>query len=161
MKTSPSLLSLSFLAVLAISPWAARADGIALSACPAPVQKTIEQNLRGGTLDEIESITIEGRTLYVADVDLSRDHDLKIHVAADGALVRLKEDIDLSKAPEAVRDAAKKLVPAGGRIDDVDKESAGGKVTYHVEIDRPNTSDLKVVFSPEGAILSQREDHDD
>ena len=52
-------------------------------------------------------------------------------------MIKTREDAALSDAPDAVQDAVKKLVPAGGKVDDVDKEIAAGKVTYHVEIDRP------------------------
>jgi hypothetical protein len=106
-------------------------------------------------------ITIEGRALYVAEVDLKGDKDLKLHVGSDGKLIKTREDAALSDAPDAVQDAVKKLVPAGGKVDDVDKEIATGKVTYDVEIDRPNAADLDVVVADDGTVIRRTEDAQD
>jgi hypothetical protein len=43
-------------------------------------------------------------------------------------------------------------------VDDVDKETAGQTVTYHVEIDRHGAPDLEVIVSADGAILKQTEE---
>ena len=141
MKTLEALI----LIALAGSTLNLKADDIKLERCPAAVQDTIRANARDGRIDDINAITIEDRALYVVEVDLKDDKDLKLHVGSDGKLIKTREDAALSDAPDAVQDAVKKLVPAGGKVDDVDKEIAAGKVTYHVEIDRPNAADLDAV----------------
>lgn len=118
-----------------------RADNdLALEESPANVQETIRANARGGKVDEVNAITIEDLTLYWAEVDVpERRAALKLLVGNDGKLIKTREEIDLADTPTAVRQTAAKLVPDGGDLDDgAGKEVAEGKVTYSVEIDRPN-----------------------
>lgn len=138
----------------------AGAAEIRLADCPAAVRATIQQNSRGGHIDEVESHGIEGRTLYVAEVDLPGGRDLKIHVAADGALLKTREDSAIAEVPEAVRKAVEARL-GGGIADDVDKETGGTVVTWHVEIDRKGAKDLELVIDSAGKILSETEDADD
>ncbi len=152
---TPFFLAALFATVLTGTAAAAE---ITLAQCPAPVQETIKSNSQNGKLDEIKTVTVSGRTLYVVEFDLAAGRDLKLHISSDGTLVKSREDIALAQLPEAVRTAAQGMVPAGGKIDDVEMEVASGRTTYHIEIDRPNTNDLKVVFSPDGAVVSQRAD---
>lgn len=146
------------LAVAVLKVPTVRAEEIPLTACPPMVQETIAANLHGGMLDEVKFITVAGRVLYVAEVDLPGDRDLKIHMGRDGGLIKTREEITLAEVPEAVVTAAQKLVPEGGKIDDVDRETANGVITYRIEIDRPLTRELKLHFSADGAVLNQRED---
>ena len=134
---------------------AAAAADLTLDQCPAPVKEAILSHTQGGKLDDIKSVTANGRTLYVAEIDLSPTKDKKLHITADGTVVKVREEIDLASAPAAVQSAAKALVPTGGRIDDVDREVADGKTTYLVEISRTNANDIKAVLAEDGTVLSQ------
>lgn len=154
-------IKLSLLALIAATSIPAYAGDVNLKDCPAAVQQTFQANSRSGTLDDIEMIKIEGRTRYVAEYDLSKEKSLKIYVDEDGKLLKTKEELLPEELPAAVGSAAQKLVPAGGKLSDVDKEVAGGKTTYLVEIDRPNSPDLDVVLAEDGAVLSQKEEAKD
>ncbi len=138
---------------------ASQAAEIRLTDCPPEVQKTIQQNSRDGRIDDIESYSIQGKMLYVADVEIAANHDLKIHVAADGALVKIREDVILADAPEAVRKAIESKL-SGGKADDVDRETVGDTVTYYVEINRKGAPDLDLTISSDGKVLSEIEDVD-
>jgi hypothetical protein len=128
-----------------------------LADCPAEVQATVTANARGGVVDEVEVITIEGKNLYVADVDLPGRIDLKIYISGAGKLVKTREDLHLKDLPEAVRNALQAL---GGKIDEVDKEVADGKVTYFADLDRAGQPDLDVVLAPDGTVIRKTEDLD-
>jgi len=134
---------------------------VRLEDCPVPVQNTIRANARDGKIDEIDSHVIDGKAMYVAEVDLANDIDLKIYVAGDGALIKTIEDVPPAELPEAVRKAAEGIAAGSGKLDDLDKEVAGETVTYHVEIDRPAQPDLQLVIAPDGRVLKQTEEHDD
>ncbi len=146
------------IALLSLAGHAAAAE-VRLADCPPAVQATIQQNSRDGRIDEIESYSIQGKMLYVAEVELSGDRDLKIHVAADGALMKTREDSTLTEVPEAVRKAVEGKLN-GGVADDVDKETAGQTVTWHVEIDRKGAPDTNLTIDSEGKILTESEEHD-
>lgn len=133
-------------------------DELSLHECPAAVQETIEANARGGRVEEVDLIAIEGKRIYIAEVELPRDIDLKVYVNGNGALVKTREEIPLRSVPAFVRSA---VAEYGGTIDDVEKEVAGGKVTWHVEIDRKGITDIDVVLNAEGGVIRETEDHDD
>lgn len=126
-----------------------------LEECPQAVQTTVKANARGGHIEEVDIVKIDGKETYIAEAELPDDQDLKIHVTAEGVLLKTREDIHLREAPEAVRSAVQGL---GGSVDDVDKETAGQTVTYHIEIDRHGSPDLEVIVSAEGTILKQTEE---
>ena len=154
--------SMNLLSILALfgttSLATASAKDLPLSECPAPVQEVIRSQAGAGKSDGIEAVTIDGRTIYVAEVDLPGGGDRRIQVSETGTLLKTREDIRLADAPAAVEEAVKKLVPAGGYVDHIDKTTVEGKVTCEVEIDRLSGRDLKVVFAAEGAIVSQKEE---
>ena len=157
MKSPKTLIALAVLA----TAFSLRADDdLELEQCPADVQKTIRANARDGKVEEVKSITIDDLTLYVAEIDLpGRRDDLKVLVGSDGKLIKTREEIDLADAPTAVREAAAKLVPAGGELDDgVSREVTDAKTVYALEIDRPKVPDLDVVIAEGGTLISQTED---
>ncbi|MCW1922398.1 hypothetical protein OKA05_07520 [Luteolibacter arcticus] len=152
MKTT--ILTLASLALAAT----AHGRDLHLHQCPAAVQGTIESNARGGVIEEVDLISIEGSEIYIAEVELPRDLDLKVYVSGNGTLLKTREDVPLRSMPTFIRDAVR---GHGGTIDDVEKETAGGKVTWHVEIDRKGIPDMDVVLNAEGGVISEIEDHDD
>jgi uncharacterized membrane protein YkoI len=155
-KTIKTLIALAFTTGLASAQVERRE--IRLTDCPAAIQTTVEAHARGGAVEEVDLIAIDGKQIYIAEVDLPRDRDLKIYVSGNGALVKTREDILLSDAPEPVRSAALAL---DGSVDDVDKEVTGNTVTYHVEVDRHGMADLDVVLAADGKVLSQTEEAGD
>lgn len=128
-----------------------------LEDCPGSVQTTVRANARGGVIDEVDLIAIEGKQIYIAEVELPRDRDLKIYVSGNGSLVKTREELSLREMPAFIRDAVREY---GGTIDDVEKETSGRTVTYHVEIDRKAIPDIDVVLSAEGAVISETEEND-
>jgi uncharacterized membrane protein YkoI len=152
MKTT--ILNLAFVAA-AVS---AQGRELHLNQCPASVQSAIEANARGGVIDEVDLISVEGKEIYIAEVDLPRDLDLKVYVSGNGSLLKTREDVPLGSMPAFIRDAVREH---GGTIDDVEKEIAGGKVIWHVEIDRKAIPDMNMVLNAEGGVISETEDADD
>jgi uncharacterized membrane protein YkoI len=154
--------NLATLTVLALSTAFASAQTqrreLRLADCPQAVQATVRDNARGGHIEEVDFIGIEGKEIYIAEVELPRDRGLKVYVSGNGSLVKTLEDLSLREAPEAVHSAVQGL---GGTIDDVEKEVTGQVVTYHVEIERHGARDLDVVVAADGTILSQTEEADD
>jgi uncharacterized membrane protein YkoI len=153
--TIQSIAALAFTTMLASADIERRE--IRIEDCPAAVQATVRANARGGTIDDVDLIAIEGKQIYIAEVELPRDRDLKIYVSGNGALVKTREELSLREMPAFIRGAVREY---GGTIDDVEKESAGGTVTYHVEIDRKGIPDIDVVLSAEGAVISETEEND-
>jgi uncharacterized membrane protein YkoI len=68
---------------------------LAMTELPAPVQKTIQDNLGGGTITEVAKETKAGKTYYEADVQKASGEKIEVKVAEDGKLIGVgKEDED-------------------------------------------------------------------
>ncbi|GAA5481632.1 hypothetical protein [Haloferula sargassicola] len=139
---------------------AADDDGreLSLADCPAAVRTTIEAQARDGRIEEVEHHAIGDQALYIAEVDLPKDLDLKIHVRENGTLVKTVEDVPHDKAPRFLGQLA---TERNGRLEDIEKETAGEKVIWHVEIDRAGQPDLNLIVDASGNLVRETEDHDD
>jgi hypothetical protein len=70
-------------------------QNVAMSDMPAAVQKTIQDNLDGGTITQTAKETEEGNTVYEAYVKKSGGEEVEIKVAPDGKLIGIgKEEED-------------------------------------------------------------------
>ena len=70
----------------------------------------------------------------------------------------MSEEIDATQLPQAVRAA---IDAENGRIDDLEKQTADGKVTYLAEIELPGNIEVELVISAEGKVASRIEKQDD
>lgn len=156
-QTISRIFALTFAGTMIAS---ADPDGqdIKLADCPAEVRATIEKNAGEGKIDDIEFIQIEDKKMYVADVDLVDGRDRTLYVNATGKLLKISEDIAEKSLPAAVRDAIAKF---NGHVDDADKVTEGEKVSYHIDLERRGKTDLELVLSNAGEVISQHEDQDD
>ncbi|MFM2198434.1 MAG: hypothetical protein RLZZ505_1866 [Verrucomicrobiota bacterium] len=155
MKTLHTIASIALSSTLAFAEYEKE---IRLDDCPAPVRETIQANARDGKIDEIELISIGEKRIYIAEVDLPRDIDLKVFVNGDGTLVKTREDVRNDGIPAFVGQVAGEL---GGTVEDVEMETAGKTVTYHVDIERQGAPDLDVVLDAAGKVISKTEEADD
>lgn len=149
------------IAIMALTTAFASADiekEVRLGDCPEPVRKTLEANAREGRIDEIEMISIADKQIYIGEVDLPEDIDLKIFVNGDGSLMKTREDVRGAAIPQFVTNAVKEM---GGMADDVEKEIAGKDVIYHVDVELTGKPDLEVVFDSEGNVVSKTEEIED
>src|SRR5260221_3501788 len=68
---------------------------VAMTDALTAVQKTIQDNLAGGTVTETAKVTKDGKTYYEAEVHKSGGEKVSIKVAEDGKLINVgKEDDD-------------------------------------------------------------------
>jgi uncharacterized membrane protein YkoI len=70
---------------------------VAMTELPAAVQKTIQDNLGGGTVTETAKETEGGKTYYEAEIQKSGGDKVQIKVAEDGELISMgkrEEDED-------------------------------------------------------------------
>ncbi len=73
---------------------------VTLDQCPAAVQKTINEQAQGGTINEIEKETEDGKVTYEAEI--TKDgKTFDIEVAEDGTLLGTESEDDDSDGEEA------------------------------------------------------------
>jgi hypothetical protein len=65
---------------------------VAMSELPAAVQKTIQDNLGGGTIVETAKETKEGQIYYEAEIQKSGGEKIEVKVAEDGKLIRVGKE---------------------------------------------------------------------
>lgn len=152
--TSPSFIPVILTLGISSAISSAEIDGreIPLRDCPAKVRATIKANADGGRVEEVEFLKYNGRKIYVADIEFPGSRDLEIYVFGNGNLLKIREDIPFRKLPAAARKTVKSFP---GSVDDVDKETAGGVVTYQVELDRLGKPDLNLKLSADGKVLDK------
>jgi len=67
---------------------------VAMTDVPTAVQKTIQDNLAGGTVTETAKVTKDGKTYYEAEVQKSGAEKVEIKVAEDGKLINVGKEED-------------------------------------------------------------------
>jgi uncharacterized membrane protein YkoI len=67
---------------------------VAMADLPPAVQKTIQDNLGGGTITETAKESKDGKTYYEAEVKRSGGEKVEIKVAEDGKLINVGQEED-------------------------------------------------------------------
>lgn len=150
MKATLTALTLA----LALPLGAAADDDITLDKCPPAVAEAIRGALADAKIEDIETVTLDGRTLYVAEGERA-GRDITVHVTDRGQVIRRDEDIELEEAPAPVRE---RLAAFGGKVDDIDRVTEGETTRFEVEIDRSDAPDLDVVIDAAGKVISEKTD---
>jgi len=119
---------LALLTAVAISGVTAAAS-LQLKDLPAPVQKTIQDTLKGGQIKNISKEVEKGVTQYEVETMLNGKHR-DFNVDAKGKLVVVEEEVDLAGIPAAAKAAIEKKA-AGGKIRTVESVDKGdGAILY-------------------------------
>lgn len=112
-------------------------EKVTLEQVPPAVRAVIQQKAAGGTIQEIERETEDGKVIYSVEV-LRDGKTVEFEVAADGTFLGFENDdeterpIALSQAPAAVQAAAQRLAN-GAPITAVTMETDDGVTTYEVD----------------------------
>lgn len=134
-----------------------------LADCPAAVQASVKKNGHDTELVQIKRTTKDGIVRYALETgsEEGKDRESTYFYAEDGTLKKTEQEIPLNEAPEAVRDALKKL--AGNRltVDDVEKVTEGSTISYKAELESNGGKDRKVRISASGDVLENVEEKND
>jgi uncharacterized membrane protein YkoI len=148
----------------------------ALDQVPEAVKATLLS--QGGTIEEIEVETENGRTIYEADVTVG-GQKMEMKVAADGSLIGQEADDDegdnenQEKEDEDETPLSIDQVPApvkatllreaqGGTIKEIEREDEDGQIVYGAEIViNGQEFDLKIAPDTGNLISKEAEDEND
>jgi uncharacterized membrane protein YkoI len=106
---------------------------VALSETPAVVQKTINAQIGGGTLGDIDVTTEDGETVYDASLTATNGDERDFSVADDGTL--LSVEVGLGETPVAVQKTIRALASGWG-LEGIDKNLDDTTVSYDVEVSK-------------------------
>lgn len=127
------------------------AQDIPQSQVPAVVLNAFQQQFKNATDVEWE----KKANHYVVEFEINNvDHKLKIDPT--GKVLKHEQDIKQADLPAAVQ---KQLAAqfAGFKVKDPEKFEESGKVSYKVELKKAG-EERKVIFSPDGTVLSNKRD---
>lgn len=156
---------------------------VSIKEIPAAVKATILAEAEGGTIEEIELETEDGKTVYEADVIID-GKEVEIQVAPDGTLLSTKaedddgddddddedgdddegddeneEEISLDQVPEAVKATILKEA-AGAAIEEVIKEVEDGQTVYEAEFE-VDGQEVEIEVASDGTLLEREIEDDD
>jgi uncharacterized membrane protein YkoI len=147
---------------IALTAIPAQAEDVELSELPQAVRQTVERELKGKQIDELERDEDDGKIVY--EVQTEGDNELKLKIAEDGTLLEKEEELDDDDLPEAIMNVVKKAF-GDIDIDDVEKRyQLGRKPYYKVEGDN-DKFEAELEIAEDGTILkkeiNERRDDED
>lgn len=141
----------SVLCASALLAGSAFAEGkLKLESLPAPVQKTIKDNLQNATISGISKEKEKGVTQYEVETKLNgkaRD----FNVDAQGKLLVMEEEVAVDSIPAAAREAIMKKV-AGGKLGMVESVTQGSSVSYEAAFVSKSGKKGSVAVKADGAV---------
>jgi uncharacterized membrane protein YkoI len=122
--------------------------GLQLKTLPAPVQKTIQDNLKGGEITSISKETEGGVTQYEIESMLAGKHR-DFNVDTKGALVVMEEETAIDALPAAAKAAIEKRVGTG-KLGMVEAATKGGVTHYEAAYTTKAGKKQSVVVKADG-----------
>jgi uncharacterized membrane protein YkoI len=102
---------------------------LALKDLPAPVQKTVADNLKGGEIKNISKEVEKGVTEYEIETTVNGKHR-DFDVSAAGKLVEVEQEIDMASVPAAAKAAIEKKFPGGKLVIVESVDKGNGVLSY-------------------------------
>lgn len=141
------------------------------------LQETIKRETSGGSIQEIEKETEDGKTVFEAEFNKD-GKEFELTVAEDGKVLGVEEEgknddddededdaeeneqkVTVDQVPSAVQETIKRET-AGGTIKEIAKEIEEGKTVYEAEFTR-NGETYELTVAEDGKVLGMKEDEDD
>src|SRR5262245_61680598 len=104
------------------------AASLQLKDLPAAVQKTVQENLKGGQIKNIAKEVEKGVTQYEVESILNGKHR-DFNVDVKGVLVAMEEEVDIDSIPAAAKAGILKRV-ATGKLGMVETLTRGSETVY-------------------------------
>ena len=124
---------------------------LALSETPAVVQKTINAQVGGGTLGDIDMTTDGGETVYDASLMATNGDERDFSVADDGTLLSI--EVELAETPVVVQKTIRAQA-LGCELDSIDKNLDDTAISYDVEVTKDGLENDFTV-GDDGTLLSK------
>ena len=128
---------------------------VVLSETPASVQKTIQAQIGGGKMGEIDKTLDAGETVFDVELTASNDVERDFSVAEDGTL--LSVEVPLAEMPAPAQGAIKTLV-GDGTLESIDQNLDDLETNYDVEFTNKTGLEKSFTIADDGTILSAEVD---
>lgn len=160
-----TLRSIGILALMtAVAPYAAnageRSEVVTLEQVPKAVRASIEREVGQTEIRKIERTDEDGVVAYEVDLR-EKSGKRELVFDADGALLSAEEELGLQDVPEAVRKTIQQQA-AGGKVEDVEKITEKGRVTYEAEVTKAHRT-RELTIAADGTLIAEEteDSHED
>ena len=152
-RLEASLLGIGLCLTLALSAMAEE-KAIALKDAPAPVQKAIAEQLKGGKLKALSVETEDGKTEYEAELTVD-GREKTVVVDPSGKVLETETVVEFSKLPEAVR-AGLTREAGKGSIGKVEETSSAAGTSYEALVKQAGKKDREIVVGSDGKLIAPK-----
>ena len=136
-------------ALLVAGGVSAAEKSLKLASLPPAVQKTVQEQSKGGTIRGLSKEIEDGKTFYEAELKIN-GHNKDLLIDPAGSVVEAEDEVALDSVPAAVKEAIQKHA-AKGQIVIVEAVSKNGSIiAYEAKIKTAGkTSEVRL--SPDGS----------
>jgi hypothetical protein len=142
----------AFLAATSLNPLRAE-KAVNLSDLPPAVQKTVQQQLKGGQIKSITKETEKGIVQYEVESMLGDKHR-DFNVDTSGKLTSVEEEASLDTIPGLARDALLKGIGAG-KLRRVEIVTEGDKTRYEASYTSRGGKKHEITVRPDGTAANE------
>jgi uncharacterized membrane protein YkoI len=146
---SPNILYFALPAFLVAFGVSAAEKPVKMESLPPAVQRTVQEQSKGGTIRGLTMEIDNGKPFYEAELKIN-GHNKDVLIDSAGAVVEIEEEVSLDSLPAAAKDAIQKHA-VKGRIALVESVRKNGSlVAYEAKIKAAGkTSEVRV--TPDGS----------
>jgi uncharacterized membrane protein YkoI len=150
---STNIYYLALPALLVAGGVSAADQRVKMENLPAAVQKTVQEQSKGGTIRGLSKEIEDGKTFYEAELKVN-GHNKDLLIDPAGSVVEVEEEVALDSVPAAVKEAIQKHA-AKGKIVIVESVSKNDTlVAYEAKIKTAGkTSEVRV--NPDGSLAKE------
>jgi hypothetical protein len=132
------------------------AEDVEMSDLPQAVRQTIQRELKGMEIDDLERDKDDGKIVYELEAE-NNDREIRLKIAQDGTLLEKEEQLDDNDLPEVILAVVKKCI-GDIDIDDVEKRYRHGRKTYYKVEGENDKFEVDLEIAEDGTILCKEID---
>jgi hypothetical protein len=148
-------VSAAFAATLFLLPAFAQEKKLTRADLPAAVQKTADEQSKGATVKGYSSEVEDGKLTYEVQLTVN-GHARDVAIDANGVLLEIEEEVEMSTLPAAVQDGLKKKAGTG-KILKVETLTKKGKLVAYEAVVQDGTKKKEIQVGPDGKPLAHEE----
>jgi hypothetical protein len=122
---------------------------------PAAVEKTVAEQSKGATVKGFSKEVENGKTVYEAELTVN-GHGKDIAIDAQGNIIEIEEEVDITTLPAAVKEGLTKAA-GKGTISKVESLTKKGKLVAYEAVVKTGTKDSEIQVGPDGKKLAHPE----
>jgi hypothetical protein len=155
MTSRVTKLAVVVAAAVSLALTASAEKKIARSALPPAVEKTVQAESQGATINGFVTESENGKTAYEAEMTVN-GHSKDLLIAKDGTLLEIEEEVALNSLPAAVQSALTAKA-AGAKITKVESLTKKGKLVAYEGATLKGTKAGEIQVGPNGEKLAHEE----